>query len=76
MPVDDGNYEKEIISKHPDLHLAHLRYLVLHPDLAKDRKEANLAELQKVCLDSARKTGCRRSLNLIWLLCTKFCVKN
>ncbi|CAD6197119.1 unnamed protein product [Caenorhabditis auriculariae] len=46
-PVDDGNYDKEVICKHPDLELAQVRFLVNHPELDKDIKTQKLAVLQE-----------------------------
>ncbi|CAI5448794.1 unnamed protein product [Caenorhabditis angaria] len=45
-PVDDGNYDKEVISKFPDLELAQVRFLVNHPEVAKDIKAQKLETLQ------------------------------
>ncbi|CAB3406726.1 unnamed protein product [Caenorhabditis bovis] len=44
--VDDGNYDKEVISKFPDLELAQIRFLVNHPELDKDLKAQKLEALQ------------------------------
>ncbi|KAK6055113.1 26S proteasome non-ATPase regulatory subunit 6 family protein [Cooperia oncophora] len=44
---EEGSYDKEIISKHPDMELAQLRFLVNHPELDKEIKKQKLDELQK-----------------------------
>lgn len=38
----------QVISKHPDMELAQLRFLVNHPDLDKDVMKQKLEQLQKV----------------------------
>ncbi|CAJ0604250.1 unnamed protein product [Cylicocyclus nassatus] len=43
---EEGGYEKEIISKHPDMELAQLRFLVNHPDLDPIIKKQKLDQLQ------------------------------
>ncbi|KAJ1365495.1 hypothetical protein KIN20_025849 [Parelaphostrongylus tenuis] len=43
---EQGSYDKEIISKHPDMELAQLRFLVNHPDLDKDIKKQKLDQFQ------------------------------
>lgn len=42
----EGSYDKEVISKHPDMELAQLRFLVNHPDLDKDVKKQKLNQFQ------------------------------
>ncbi|CAJ0931900.1 unnamed protein product, partial [Mesorhabditis belari] len=43
--VDDGNYDKEVISKSPNLEIAQLRFLVNHPELDPTLKTTNLEQL-------------------------------
>ncbi|CAJ0586993.1 unnamed protein product, partial [Mesorhabditis spiculigera] len=43
--TDDGNYEKEIISKFPNLEVAQMRYLVNHPELDAATRTATLEKL-------------------------------
>ncbi|RCN46202.1 PCI domain protein [Ancylostoma caninum] len=43
---EEGGFDKEIISKHPDMDLAQLRFLVNHPDLDSDVKKQKLEQLQ------------------------------
>lgn len=43
-------YFVQVISKHPDLELAQLRFLVNHPEIANDKKEAAKTKLQEVFL--------------------------
>ncbi|KAK5968027.1 Proteasome Regulatory Particle [Trichostrongylus colubriformis] len=44
---EEGSFDKEVISKHPDMELAQLRFLVNHPELDKDVKKQKLDQLQK-----------------------------
>ncbi|CAI2350633.1 unnamed protein product [Caenorhabditis sp. 36 PRJEB53466] len=45
--VDDGNFDKEVISRWPDLDLAQTRFMLNHPEVDKDVKAQKLAVLQE-----------------------------